>query len=56
MLGPSISHPVIFIALDKSSSYTERTQGLLEDSAVLRLSNNGHELFGWSWGDKNAEQ
>ena len=46
----------IFIALDKSSSYTERTQGLLEDSAVLRLSNNGHELFGWSWGDKNAEQ
>ena len=44
----------IFIALDKSSSYAERTQKILEDWAVIRLSDSGHELFGWSWGDKDA--
>ena len=46
----------IFIALDKSSSYTQKTKAILEDSAVLKLSDHGHELFGWSWGDKNAKE
>lgn len=46
----------IFIALDKSSSYTQKTKAILEDSAVLKLSDHGHELFGWSWGDKYAKK
>lgn len=39
----------IFIAMDKETSYTERAQKILNDSAVLRLAPNGNELFGCSW-------
>jgi len=42
----------IFIALDKASSYSQRTQEILEQSAVLRLSDNRNELFGRSWNTK----
>ena len=45
----------IFIALDKETSYTERTQKILYDSAVLRLSPDGNELFGRSWNKKIRE-
>ena len=41
----------VFIALDKAESYTKEACALLHGSAVLSLSNQGHELFGWSWGD-----
>ena len=40
----------IIIALDKQDSYSEKTSHLLSDSAVLRLTSNGQELFGRSWG------
>ncbi len=39
----------IFIALDKSDSYSPLASEILEGKAVLRLSNNGCELFGRSW-------
>ena len=39
----------IFIALDKSNSYTETATAILEKSAILRLSKDGEELFGRSW-------
>lgn len=42
----------IFIALDKASSYTKTATDILNGTAVLRLSNNGNELFGCSWNDK----
>lgn len=42
----------IFIALDKASSYTKTATNILNETAVLRLSNNGNELFGRSWNDK----
>ena len=42
----------IFIALDKPSSYTYKTQVFFDESTILKLSGNGHELFGWSWGEK----
>jgi len=42
----------IFIALDKVSSYSQRTQNILEKSAVIHLSDNGNELFGRSWNEK----
>lgn len=40
----------VIIALDKQDSYSAKTAKLLGDAAVLRLSNNGQELFGRSWG------
>ena len=40
----------VIIALDKQDSYSEKTADLLGDASVLRLSNNGKELFGRSWG------
>ncbi|MDR0681239.1 MAG: DUF2326 domain-containing protein [Dysgonamonadaceae bacterium] len=43
----------IFIALDKGGSYTRRTEEILEQTAVLRLSDNGNELFGRSWNIKD---
>ena len=47
----------IFIAFDKADSYTPKTSGILEESAVLRLS-VGNELFGTSWSrtQPDAEQ
>lgn len=39
----------VFIALDKSGSYTQRTQETLLQTKVLELSDNGNELFGRSW-------
>ncbi len=39
----------VFIALDKGSSYTTKSQTFLNESKVLDLSANGNELFGCSW-------
>ncbi|QPG52983.1 DUF2326 domain-containing protein [Heyndrickxia coagulans] len=38
----------IFIAFDKADSTTEKAYKILEDTAILRLS-DGNELFGRSW-------
>lgn len=43
----------IFIAFDKADSATEKARGILETTAVLRLS-DGHELFGHSWSKREA--
>lgn len=40
----------VIIALDKQDSYSEKTSKLLGEAAVLRLTSNGQELFGRSWG------
>lgn len=40
----------VIIALDKQDSYSDKTSRLLNESAVLRLTGNGQELFGRSWG------
>ena len=40
----------VIIALDKQDSYSEKTSRLLSESAVLRLTSNGQEQFGRSWG------
>lgn len=42
----------IFIALDKVSSYSERSQEILNKNAVLRMGSGGNELFGRSWSKK----
>ena len=46
----------IFIALDKESSYTPRSQELLSSSAVLRLYPDGGELFGQAWNEEKQEE
>ena len=45
----------IFIALDKTKSYGEETDKDLNDHQVLYLSEDGNELFGWSWDHKTGE-
>ena len=42
----------IFIALDKIESYTIESQRILKEKKVLELSDNGNELFGYSWSNK----
>lgn len=45
----------VFIALDKTQSYGPETDKDLNDHQVLYLSENGEELFGWSWDKKPDE-
>jgi len=40
----------VIISLDKQDSYTKKAQIILEEASVLKLSPNGGELFGRSWG------
>lgn len=42
----------IFIAFDKDESYSEETSQILNSTAVIRLNENGDELFGRSWNIK----
>ena len=42
----------IFIAFDKDVAYTPITREILNKTAVLRLNDNGDELFGLSWAKK----
>ncbi len=46
----------VFIALDKTKSYGEETDKDLNDHQVLYLSEDGNELFGWSWDHKTGEK
>lgn len=48
-LYDSFSNKQIFIAFDKKTAYTEDTQKIVDKNIVLKLSPNGHELFGKSW-------
>ena len=43
------SEKQVFIAFDKQAAYLPDTQTILEDHAVLKLSDNGSELYGESW-------
>ena len=49
------SRKQVFIALDKTKSYGEETDKDLNDHQVLYLSEDGNELFGWSWDHKTGE-
>lgn len=39
----------IFIAFDKQDAYPQNTRSILANNTVLRLSDNGSELYGMSW-------
>lgn len=46
----------IFIAFDKQANYTPETQKIVDDNAVLRLSSDGMELYGWSWNKEEPQE
>lgn len=46
------SEKQIFIALDKVSSYSTKSQEILKRNRVLQLGIEGNELFGRSWSKK----
>lgn len=46
----------IFITLDKESSYSPHSQEILNKTMVLQLSENGNELFGRSWNEKQNKK
>ena len=50
----SNSEKQVFIALDKSSSYSRRSQEILNNKSVLELGTDGNELFGKSWSKKSS--
>ena len=39
----------IIIAFDKQNAYSDKTKEILESTMILKLDENGDELFGWSW-------
>jgi len=45
----------IFIAFDKADSTADKARKILEDTAILRLS-DGNELFGRSWSKRESKE
>jgi hypothetical protein len=43
----------IFIAFDKDTAYSDEAKEILNKSTVIRLDENGNELFGRSWNIKD---
>lgn len=39
----------IFIVFDKDSSYSKRTQEIVNETEVIQLGENEHALYGWAW-------
>jgi len=46
------SQKQIFIAFDKEQAYSPEVSQIINDTAVIRLSEGGNELFGGSWATK----
>lgn len=46
----------VFIAYDKQGDCRPETRDILEKNTILRLSNNGHELYGRSWNKEENEK
>ncbi|MPN23878.1 hypothetical protein SDC9_171271 [bioreactor metagenome] len=42
----------IFIAFDKQDAPTKRIQEILDKTLVINLSEDGNELYGYSWAKK----
>ena len=49
----SQSSKQIFIAFDKQIAYKPRTQKILQEHTVLKLSDSNCELYGESWNKEN---
>ncbi len=45
----------VFIAFDRDETYGDKMKQILNDTAVIKLSSGGHELFGKSWNEIETE-
>ena len=45
----------VFIAFDRDETYSENMRKFLNETAVIKLSPNGNELFGRSWNEIKTE-
>ncbi|HEY8364769.1 MAG TPA: DUF2326 domain-containing protein [Haloplasmataceae bacterium] len=45
----------IFISIDKEESYSKKAQEIMKNTEVLYLSEDGNELFGWAWNEKQQK-
>lgn len=45
----------IFIAFDKQDAYQENTRCIVKENTVLKLSDNGGELYGYSWNTERGQ-
>ena len=45
----------IFIAFDKQDAYQENTRRIVKENTVLKLSDNGGELYGYSWNTERGQ-
>ncbi len=45
----------VFIAFDRDETYGDKMKQILNDTAVIKLSSGGHELFGKSWNEIKTE-
>lgn len=45
----------IFIAFDKEGAYTKKVADAVTDTAVIKLGENGDQLFGWTWAIKEGK-
>lgn len=52
----SDSNKQVFIAFDRDGTYSDKMRKILNDTAVLRLSPGGNELFGRSWNEIQMEE
>ena len=50
------SEKQIFIAIDETMKYPTEAQDIIENNTILRLSDNGNELYGSSWVKKNTNE
>lgn len=50
------SEKQIFIAIDETMKYPAEAQDIIENNTILRLSDNGNELYGSSWVKKNTNE
>lgn len=45
----------VFIAIDRTATFTEESQKIIDDTAVIRLYRDGGELFGYYWGKQQDD-
>ncbi|MEG1567785.1 MAG: DUF2326 domain-containing protein [Anaerovoracaceae bacterium] len=50
------SEKQVFIAIDETMKYPPEAQDIIEHNTVLRLSDDGNELFGSSWVKKSSTE
>lgn len=45
----------IFISFDKQDAYQDETRRIVGENTVLKLSDNGGDLYGYSWNTERGQ-